>query len=223
MAAGQADAVIGHGHAQLVRLCGDGHGDAALVVRFGITGARFNRFGGVLEHVGHGLTELVAIAGDGRNIGVGGEGIGDVGIGHFAQEQGLPHQINRVLLPEHRLGQAREAGEFVDHLAQVTHLPDDGVGQLLEQLGVFLDLLAITAAKAFGRQLDRGQRVLDLVRDAPRHVGPGRLPLIEQLAGDILEGDHLAISSGRKLDRQGQQLAILAVLHQPAGRPVADE
>ena len=34
--------------------------------------------------------------------------------------------------------------------------------------------VAVFAAQALGRKLDRRQRVLDLVRDAPGDVGPGR-------------------------------------------------
>ena len=35
----------------------------------------------------------------------------------------------------------------------------------------------VLALQPLGREADRGQRVLDLVRDAPRHLGPGGLPL----------------------------------------------
>ena len=43
-----------------------------------------------------------------------------------------------------------------------------------------LDLGRVFALEPLGRQADRGQRVLDLVRDPPRHLGPGRLTLGRQ-------------------------------------------
>lgn len=148
------------------------------------------------EHVGHRLAELVAIALDRRNVGVARQGIGDRRIGHFLQEHRLAHQIDGVLLPEHRLWQAGEAGELVHHLAQVPHLADDRAGQLVEQFAVLLDLAGIAAADAFGGKLDRRQRVLDFVRDAAGNVRPGGLALVKQLAGDVLEGDHSAFGCG---------------------------
>jgi hypothetical protein len=61
------------------------------------------------------------------------------------------------------------------------------------------------------------------VGDAPGDVGPSGLTLVEQLAGDVLEGDHMAVGSGRDLDREGQQLARLAVLDDPAARAAAQK
>ncbi len=37
--------------------------------------------------------------------------------------------------------------------------------------------ILVHAAEVLGIQLDRRQRVLDVVRDLPRHVGPGRQPV----------------------------------------------
>ena len=51
---------------------------------------------------------------------------------------------------------------------------------------------AVAALEPFGGELDRGQRVLDLVRDAPGDVGPGGAALIEQLLGDVVEGQDMA-------------------------------
>ena len=46
------------------------------------------------------------------------------------------------------------------------------------------------AAQAVGRQLDRRQRVLDLVREPPRHLAPGGIALRLQQRGDVVEHDH---------------------------------
>ena len=59
-------------------------------------------------------------------------------------------------------------------------------------------LLEILAFKPFRRQLDRGQGILDLMGDPPRHVGPGGLALGGLQFGDVVEGGDEAawVSSG---------------------------
>ena len=49
------------------------------------------------------------------------------------------------------------------------------------------------AAQALGRELDRRQRVLDLVRDAARDVGPGGGALRRDQVGDVVERDDIAV------------------------------
>jgi two-component system nitrogen regulation sensor histidine kinase NtrY len=126
------------------------------------------------------------------------------------QEQCLLDQIVRVFGPEHRLGEAREAGEFIDHLPEVADLADDGAGKLVEQFAVLLDLLAVTPLQALSGELDRGQRILDFVRDAAGDVGPRGLPLADisqQLAG-LVASD---LSSGIIQYAKGGELLTLAV------------
>ncbi len=45
-----------------------------------------------------------------------------------------------------------------------------------------------------GGELDWGERVLDLVRNAPRDIGPGGAALIEQLLGNILKAQDKAVA-----------------------------
>src|SRR3546814_5013992 len=71
--------------------------------------------------------------------------------------------------------------------SHVVDLADHRVGEPLEGRRIALDLVAKAALESFRGELDRGQRILDLVRDAPRDVGPGGAALVEQLLGDILE------------------------------------
>ena len=56
-----------------------------------------------------------------------------------------------------------------------------------------LDLAAILALQALGRELDRRERVLDLMRDAARDVGPGGIALGGDEIGDVVEGQHVAV------------------------------
>ncbi len=107
----------------------------------------------------------------------------------FVQEQRLARDLMHVLHAEDRLGHAREVGEFVDHPPKVAHLPDDRSGQPFERLRIGGDLLAEAALKPLGGKLDRGQRILDLVRNAPGDVRPGSAPLVAQLICDIVEGN----------------------------------
>ena len=50
--------------------------------------------------------------------------------------------------------------------------PRIDVTQLVEHRAHRLAAIGVDAAQVLGRQLDRRQRVLDLVRDLPRHLGP---------------------------------------------------
>ena len=54
------------------------------------------------------------------------------------------------------------------------------------------DVLAVLAPQPLGRELDRRQRVLDLVGDAPGDVAPGGVALGGDQAGDVVEGQHQA-------------------------------
>ena len=64
--------------------------------------------------------------------------------------------------------------------------------------GIRLDFLGEAALQPLGRELDRGQRIFDLVCDAPRHIGPGGLALGRLQLGDVVEGDDEAIASARR-------------------------
>ena len=89
---------------------------------------------------------------------------------------------------DHRLRHAGKGGELIDHAADVADMADDGVGALREGLGIGGDLPREAPLQPFGGELDRRQRVLDLVRDAARHIGPGRLALRRLQLGDVVEG-----------------------------------
>src|SRR3546814_19433408 len=50
--------------------------------------------------------------------------------------------------------------------------------------------------------------ILDLVRDAPRDVGPGGAALVEQLLGDILETEHETVALRDRLGGEGRGFGI---------------
>ena len=47
--------------------------------------------------------------------------------------------------------------------------------------------------------------------------------LVEQLAGDVLEGDHVAVAVGRDLDRKRQQIAALRIMDHAAALAARDK
>ena len=88
-----------------------------------------------------------------------------------------------------RLRHAGEGGEFVDHALDVVDLADDRVGALVEDVLALDDDAAVAALQPLGGKLDRRQRVLDLVGDAARDVGPGGAALGGDEFGDVVERD----------------------------------
>src|SRR3546814_8005667 len=85
----------------------------------------------------------------------------------------------------------------------------DLIGELAEGRRIALDLVAETALEPLGGELERRQRILDLVRDAPGDVGPGRAPLVVQLLGDILETQAEAVDLRHRLGRVSRGLGII--------------
>ena len=92
----------------------------------------------------------------------------------------------------HRLWHAGEVGKLVDHAADIVNLAADDRQIFGEVLACRLVLRTIFAAQAVSGKLDRGQRVLDFMRDPPRDIRPGRLSLGREQIGDIIEGDDIA-------------------------------
>ena len=175
---------------------------------------RGDRLGGVLDEVGERLRDQPPVEARRHRI------FGDLGfdvdfrIADAHQEHGLAHGVGDVLVRDHRLGHARETREFVDHPPDVVDLAHDGVGALLEHAAVvFADHLAVFAAQPFGRQLNRRQRVLDLVRDAAGDVGPGRGALRGDQFGDVVERHDVAVLGFARLlaGDAHRQIALAAV------------
>src|SRR3546814_6856274 len=79
----------------------------------------------------------------------------------------LATEIGQILGLHDWRRQPRERGELVDHASEVIHLADDRVGALLKGLGIVRYLRQIAPPQPFGGELDRRQRVLDLMGDAP--------------------------------------------------------
>ena len=80
-------------------------------------------------------------------------------------------QIDRLHLPGPRL--ARIDREVVDHVLHRRHLRDDRLRAALQRFLVgAVELRRELDCEALGGELDRRQRILDLVREPARHFGP---------------------------------------------------
>ena len=75
------------------------------------------------------------------------------------------------------VGSPAKFAELRRDLPQQPHLPQDRRHALVEQRPERPAPILVHALQVLGRQLNRRQRILDLVRDLPRHLGP-RLELI---------------------------------------------
>ena len=77
------------------------------------------------------------------------------------------------------------------------------------------DLLAVLAPQPLGRELDRRQRVLDLVGDAAGDVPPGGVALGGDQPGDVVEGQHQAVGAVADAQAQTARLAGRAPRRRP--------
>ena len=75
----------------------------------------------------------------------------------------------------------------------VSYLPYDGACALFEHLRVAADFFAVFAFQSLRGQLDRRQRVLDFMGDAPGDVGPGGVALSGHQLGNVIECYYMAV------------------------------
>jgi len=141
----------------------------------------------------------------------------------LVQEQRLTGDVEKRFLTKHRLGHPGERGEFVDHPPEVADLADDRLGQTRKRRIVRVDLAAVAALEALRRELDGGERVLDLVRDPSGDVRPGGAALIEQLLRDVVEGQDGAGVGARDPHRERPRFAPTGDLHDRLAFPADDK
>src|ERR1700691_2890394 len=136
------------------------------------------------------------------------------------------HCVGDVFAFDHSLRHPRKTRKFIDHPPDVVDLPHDRVGALLEDRLVLGDGLAELAANAFGRKLDRRQRILDFMGDTARDVGPCRGPLRGNELSDIIKRDDVAVTrlAGLLGADTNRKIALMAIavdgdlpLYQPLG------
>ena len=158
-----------------------------MVSRSSIASAAF------LKQVGEGLVDHRPVeVGEDRGLGQV-DPVAHVRVAGLLEDDGLADQLAEVEGPALGRGHPRELRELVDDAAEVVGLAHDHVGVLLERGTLRADHRAELAAQALGRELDRGERVLDLVGDAPGDVAPRRHALRHDEVGHVVEGDDVAL------------------------------
>src|SRR5438876_712097 len=100
------------------------------------------------------------------------------------------------------LGLGREVG-LVHQRLQLVDLLDDGARALVEHRAVGAEARGIAAAEPLRRELDRCERVLDLVRDAARNLPPGLHALHAQQMAHVLEEEDEATRAGGLAHKAG--------------------
>ena len=96
------------------------------------------------------------------------------------ERERLGDQLVQIGRRRARRRHARELRELVDQPLQRFHLADDRRRALVDQRAGPCRRVGEVAPQALGGELDRRQRILDLVRETPRHLAPG---------GDLLRPD----------------------------------
>ena len=171
----------------------DGHRDPVVAALAPVLALLLDRLDRVLDDVGQRLAELAAVADQQRRRLGRVEREGDVGMGDLVQEQGLARRSRRSP-PRGRPAWACARRRRIRRPSACrsptwrTIVPVS----CSNVAGIGRDLLAVAPLQPLGGELDRGQRVLDLVGDAAGDVGPGGAALVEQLLGDVVEGEDVA-------------------------------
>ena len=189
----QSRAVVDHLDLEAVGLHAEHGIDPALPAGLGAVGGGLHCFRGVLHQIGHRLRDQPAIEGGEHGCLGQLQHVVELGVRLAEQDHRLLDRLAQIARLDHRLGDARERGELVDHRLDVGRLALDRRRQLVEGLAVLGDDAAVLAPDAVGRQDDRGQRVLDLVRHAAGDLAPGARALRGDELGDVVEGDDGAL------------------------------
>ncbi|VBC39576.1 Uncharacterised protein [Burkholderia pseudomallei] len=146
----------------------------------------------VLQQIVDHLTQLCRIAADHRQRRL----LDDdraLALADTVKRQYFAHQIVQLQVDEHRGRRARVIAKIVDHALHRGHLIDDRRRTALEHVGVGLrELVGKLHLQALGRELDRRERILDLVREPPRDLAPRDRTLRGDHIGDVVEHDDVA-------------------------------
>ena len=125
-------------------------------------------------------------------------------LGKVAPEFDLGEQslIERQRLVQERVqvGRYRARGRHARELRELVHQPlerldfaDDRRRAFVDERTRRLGRLREMASEPLGAELNRRQRVLDLVRQPPRHLTPGRGSLRANERRDVVEDHHHAV------------------------------
>ena len=118
-------------------------------------------------------------------------------------------QIQRL---QHRRWCLRIVSEIVHHLLHRQHLVDDGIGAARKQCRIAsFELLVQLHLQSLGRELYRRQRILDLVRQTARNLGPGDRALPGDHVADVIKHHNVPAGRAHRQLRAAHQQRDLAV------------
>src|SRR5256885_36147 len=152
-------------------------------------GARGHR---VVEQVEQRALDPLAVQLELGQLGRGIEREGDLAMALAEEDERLLDQTVQVLRRVRGRGQAREGRELVHQGLQLVDLLDDGARALVEHGALGAEAGGVAAAEPLCRELDRRERVLDLVRDAARDLSPRLHALHAQEMAHVLEEEDQA-------------------------------
>jgi hypothetical protein len=145
---------------------------------------------GVVEQVDHRALDPLPVHLELGQLGLGGERELDLPMALAEQDERLLDHAVQILRGVGTRGHPREVRELVHQRLQLVHLLDDRPRAVVEHRVVGAELRRVAAAEPLGRELDRRQGVLDLVRDAARDLAPRLHALHPQEVGHVLEEEH---------------------------------
>ena len=159
---------------------------------------------GIAQQIVDDLPQLAGIAPARRQFGV--KLDVDAGLRGFVQPEHLADQGIEIERRQFGRRHARIVGKLVDHALHRLHLIDDRLRRAIEHFGVAAaQLVGQLELQAFGRELDRRQRILDLVRQTPRHLAPGRAALGGDQPRDVVEDHDVTAAAAFRQLRSAQQ------------------
>ena len=146
----------------------------------------FLRFFGIAQQVVNNLPQLRRIAPN---------------VGQIRRQHRLDGDVRSFIQPEHFANQPIEVergqfgcrhpgivGEFIDHALHGLHLVDDHLRRPVKHFRIATrQLLGQLELQAFGRKLNRRQRILDLMRQPPGNFAPGGTTLRRNQTRHVIE------------------------------------
>ena len=140
----------------------------------------------------------------------------DVGEDAVVERQRVGDELVQIGRHRARRRHPRELRELVDQPLQRFDLADDRARALVDERAGARRRVGEMAAQPLGGQLNRRQRILDLVRQPPRHLAPRRHLLRADQRRHVVEHEdqpfgRAALADQRRRDRREMQLLAVAL------------
>ena len=145
---------------------------------------------GILQEVDDHPLDLVPVDHDLGKVFVGLEQECHPAVRFLVERQGLADQGIEVVWLRLDRRHAGKIGKLVDQVFQLIHRLDDHLGAFVKDRLIAAEARQVAFPQPLGRKLDRRERILDLVGDAPGHLAPGRHALGLHHLGHVVQHQH---------------------------------